>query len=74
MVFLKLVHREYRVNPKTQPFWVKAVHLVPNVQTWHHRFGTIDYPPFQHAIKSQEFIPALDFSFFAKIRLEIANI
>ena len=40
MVFLKLVHTtravtntEYQVNHKTQPFWVKVVHLVPNVQT-----------------------------------------
>jgi hypothetical protein len=32
MVFLKLVHTEYQVNHKTQPFWVKVVHLVPNVQ------------------------------------------
>ena len=40
---------------------------------WHHRFGTINYTPFQHTIKNQVFIPALDFSFFAKIRLEITN-
>ena len=33
MVFLKLVHTQYQVNHKTQPFWVKVVHLVPNVQT-----------------------------------------
>ena len=33
MVFLKLVHTESQVNPKTQPFWVNSVHLVPNVQT-----------------------------------------
>ena len=31
MVFLKLVHTESQVNHKTQPFWVKGVHLVPNV-------------------------------------------
>ena len=42
---------------------------------WHHRFGTINYPPFQHTIKNQVFIPALDFSVFAKIRfgLEMTN-
>ena len=33
MVFLKLVYMQYQVNHKTQPFWVKVVHLVPNVQT-----------------------------------------
>ena len=33
MVFLKLVHTESQVNHKTQPFWVKVVHQVPNVQT-----------------------------------------
>ena len=33
MVFLKLVHTEYQVNHKTQPFWVKVVHIVPNVQS-----------------------------------------
>ena len=33
MVFLKLVRLEYQVNDKTQLFWVKVVHLVPNVQT-----------------------------------------
>ena len=33
MVFLKLVNTEYQENHKTQPFWVKVVHLVPNVQT-----------------------------------------
>ena len=33
MVFLKLVHTEYQVNHKSWLFWVKVVHLVPNVQT-----------------------------------------
>ena len=33
MVFLKLVHTQYQVNHKTQLFWVKLVHLVPNLQT-----------------------------------------
>ena len=42
MVFLKLVHTEYQVNQKTQPFWVNVVHLGPNVQTLAgHAFGTI---------------------------------
>ena len=44
MVFLKLVHTEYQVNNETQPFWVKDVHLVPNLQTLagrHAQLGTI---------------------------------
>ena len=41
---------------------------------WHHPFGTNNYPPFQHSTENQVFIPALDFSFFAKIRLKITNI
>ena len=46
MVFLKLVHTESHVNLKTQPFWVKAVHLVPNVQTLAgHAIGTIGLAP-----------------------------
>ena len=46
MVFLKLVHTEYQVNHKTQPFWVKVVHLVPNVQTLAgHAVGTIHLAP-----------------------------
>ena len=40
---MKLVHRDYQVNHKTQPFWVKVVHLVPNVHTLAgHAIGTID--------------------------------
>ena len=30
MVFLKLVPTEYQVNHKTQPSWVKVVHLTPH--------------------------------------------
>ena len=41
---------------------------------WHHPFGTNNYPPFRHSTKNQVFSPALDFLFFAKIMLEIANI
>ena len=41
---------------------------------WHHPFGTNNYPPFWHSTQNQVFIPALDFLFFAKIRLEITNI
>ena len=42
MVFLKLVCLESEVNHKTQPIWVKVVHLVPNVQTLAgHAIGTI---------------------------------
>ena len=33
MVFLKMVHSESQVNHKTQLFWVKVVHPIPNVQT-----------------------------------------
>ena len=46
MVFLKLVHTQYQVNHKTQPFWVKVVHLVPNVQTLAgHDIGAIRLAP-----------------------------
>ena len=46
MVFLKLVHMEYQVNHKTQLFWVKVVHLVPNVQILAgHAVGTIRLAP-----------------------------
>ena len=40
---------------------------------WHHPFGTNNYPPFPHSTQNQVFIPELDFIFFTKIRLEIAN-
>ena len=30
MVFLKLVHTEYQVNHKTQPFWVKVQCVIIN--------------------------------------------
>jgi hypothetical protein len=46
MVFLKLVHVESQVNHKNQPFWIKAVHLVPNVQSQAgHAIGTIGLAP-----------------------------
>ena len=46
MVFLKLVHMEYQVNHKTQPFWVKVVYLVPKIQTLAgHVIGTIRLAP-----------------------------
>ena len=52
MLFLKLVHTEFQLNHKTQLFWVKAVHLVPNVQTLAgHAIGTNDmlsYIEFEH--------------------------
>ena len=36
------MHTEYQVNHKTQSFWIKVVHLVPNVQTLAgHAVGTI---------------------------------
>ena len=51
MVFLRLVHVEYQIDHKTQPFWVKVVYLAPNIQTlagydinWHHPFGTKNLP------------------------------
>ena len=80
MVFLKVGPTEYQVNHKTQLFGVKVVHLVVNVQILagayhgHHPFGTNNYPPFRHSTKNQVFIPAFDFLFFAKIRLEITNV
>ena len=46
MVFLKVVYTEYQVNHKKQLFWVKVVHLVPNVQTLAgHAIGTIHLAP-----------------------------
>ena len=79
MVFLKLVHTESQVNHKTQPFWVKSIVLVPNVQTLPgHAVGTIHLAPTTtlhfDTTKNQVFIPALDVLFLAKIRLEITNI
>ena len=45
-MFLKLVHTEYQVNKKPQPFRVKVVHLAPNVQTLAgHAIGTIHLVP-----------------------------
>ena len=70
MVFLKLVHMEYQVNHKTQPFWVKVVHLVPNIQMLAD-FGTKNYAPFRHSTKNQVFSTALDLFDFL---LEITNI
>ena len=61
---------ESQVNYKTQPFWVKVVHLVPNDHTVvlaGHIIVAIrlapmaTYPPFQHSTKNQVFILALDF-------------
>ena len=60
-----------------QPFWVKVPNAGSNPSwacRWLHPFGTNNYPPFRHSTKNQVFIPALDFFFFAKIRLEITNI
>ena len=45
-LFLKLVHTESQVNHKTQPFWVKVVHLVPIDHTLAgHVVGTIHLAP-----------------------------
>ena len=63
MVFLKLVHTEYQVNHKTQLFWVKVVHLVPNVQTLAgHDVGTIRLAPtttlyFDTVLKTKYSVP-----------------
>ena len=40
------MHTEYQLNHKTQLFWVKVVHLVPNVQNLAgHAVGTIHLAP-----------------------------
>ena len=63
------MHTEYQVNHKTQPFGVKVVHLVPNVQTLAgHAVGSICLALTTILHFDYVFIPALDFSFFAKIR------
>ena len=65
MVFLKLVHTKYQVNHKTQLFWVKVVHLLPNVQTLAgHAVGPIHLAPTTTLHFDQVFIPALDFFYF----------
>ena len=80
MVFLKLVYTEYQVNHKTQPFWVKVVYLVPNVQTLAgHDVGAICLAPtttlhFDTVLKTKYSFRHWIFLFFAKIGLEIANI
>ena len=57
MVFLKLVHTEYQVNHKTQPFWVEVVHLVPNVQILAgHAVGTNNYH-FDIVLKTKYLVP-----------------
>ena len=74
MVFLKLVHTESQVNHKTQPFWIKMVHLVPNVQTLAGHFvGTIHLAPTTALHFHTVHKTALDFLLFAKMRLEIDN-
>ena len=46
MVFLKT--GAYGVNNKTKPFWVKVVHLVPNVQILAgHSDDTIHFENFE---------------------------
>ena len=72
MVFLKLVHTEYQVNHKTQPFWVKVVYLVPNVQTLPgHAVGTIRLAPtttlhFETVLKTKYSFPYWIFYFLIK--------
>ena len=80
MAFLKLVLTEYQVNHETQPFWVKVVHLVPNVQTLAGQdIGAIRLAPtttlhFDTVLKTKYSFRHWIFLFFAKIGLEIANI
>ena len=80
MVFLKLVDTEYQVNHKTQPFWVKVVHLVTNVQILAgHDVSAIHLAPtttlhFDTVLKTKYSFQHWIFLFFAKIRLEIANV
>ena len=81
MVFLKLVHTEYQVNHKTQPFWVKVVNLVTNVQTSlaGHDVGIIRLAPtttlhFNTVHKTKYLFSNWIFLFLDKIRLEIDNI
>ena len=63
MVFLKLVYTQYQVNHKTQPFWVKVVHLVPNVRTLAgHDIGAIRLAPtttlhFDTVLKTKYSVP-----------------
>ena len=72
MVFLKLVHMQYQVNHKTQPFWVKVVHLVPNVQTLAgHDIGAIRLAPtttlhFDTVLKTKYSVPHWIFNFLLK--------
>ena len=76
---MKLVHRDYQVNHKTQKFWVKVVHLVPNVHTLAgHAIGTIDLAlkatlHFDTIHKTKYLFPHWIF-FLTKIGLEITNI
>ena len=72
MVFLKLVHTQYQVNHKTQPFWVKVVHLVPNVQTLAgHDIGAIRLAPtttlhFDTVLKTKYSVSHWIFNFLLK--------
>ena len=74
MVFLKLVHAEYQVNHKTQPIWVKVVHLVPNVQILAgHAVGAIHLAPtatlhLDTVLKTKYLFPHWIFYFLLKIR------
>ena len=69
MVFLKLVYMESQENHKTQPFRVKVVHLVPNVQTLAgHAVGTIHLAPtttlhFDTVLKTKYLFPHWIFIF-----------
>ena len=72
MVLLKLVHTEFQVNHKTQPFWVKVIHLVPNVQTLAgYAVGTIGLAPsttlhFDTVLKTKYSFPHWIFNFLLK--------
>ena len=67
----------YQVNHKTQPDWVKVVHLVPNVQTLAGRdVGAIRLAPtttlhFNQLLKTKYSVPHHILLFFSKIKLEV---
>ena len=60
------------VDHKTQPFWVKVVHLVPNAQTLAgHDVGAIRLAPttnlhFDTVLKTKYLVPHWIFNFLLK--------
>ena len=67
-------YTESQVHHKSQPFWVKTVHLVPNVHTLAgHAIGAILLAP-TSTLHFDTVHKTIWFFFLAKIRLEIINI